>query len=975
MKKIATFFLLSFLWLYSSCDFQNPAGFTVPSWNVNLVFPLIAEKYPLGNIVNDSTIHSGGDSIFIQFEGTLPADSVNEDYLKIPLDISTESSSTVTPPNASDYFDSASVTISLTVPIGETMDGTVINIAADPPTTVQIPSSEEQQITGESWNLIASTIESALGDSSIILPLLDFDEVFGEIPFIESVQGIVIGGSDTSNFFQSSTENVDLPLNVDSSWTDLITGVRYLAQHDTSDLQSGDIFEKMTSLVGDTLGEAVEIRFGFTLERAEDEDTVTIAPNTDLEIEIEVSLEITNLEKAIVTISEYSLAPTLDPISFSDASVSAEDCAVRGIYGGVFDTPTSSGINTIGISNVSSTYPFDIDFGIDFANFVSPVSDTLQFGDVLRRGESPLDQSEKLDGWTFINPVDPDSALEELIVEVSANTVADTVNIFLDGTEPDWTFSLGVDVYPLYFVTLEADLNCPFPTQSQEISGVPQGFTGMNFGEVILQFTMYNQIRLPLFLDLDLVGVSNMGDSVRVLLYAPLGTPETVVDTAKTTLELSSLGTKVEIFDSVSDSVADSSYTVSAGPGVNTIVDLLRLNPSEIVVDATAGIQGRGAIDVGAAIWGDYKLIAPFKVQVDTMIFIPVSSTPLAEMPNETRNQLRSSVRGGGMTTRVINSLPIGGELAILFSDRDLFPLDRTTETLAMVRDSLGWPLTDSLYVVTSCDSLTPSNSDMFIFSVFSDSTECIDDVAYLVRGVTGVTDTVYSFVDTLFKIVLPLPPVLYSIDDTTGIPGMTKIPGDTTVTSEIDTNTIALLTALGDHYINIRTQFNGSESVVFFSMKDTLEIQSFMSFIMKSTGLLEEAEDEIVIEYPNGGETLTVGEETIIRWRSLGKEISNSKIEVFKSKSGSPDVGEESDWSSISNGAIANVDSMLWTPSATSDSLWLRICDENGSICDKSGWFFTVTSGSNVLVSGSGSNQPRLNKNSRKGKSRGLNK
>ena len=947
MKKIATSLVFIFLWLYSSCDFHNPADFTVPSWNVNLTIPLIHEKYPLGTIVNDSTIHSGGDSIFVQFEGTLPADSVNEDYLKIPLDMNIESSSTVSPPNASDYFDSASVTISLTVPIGATMDGTVQNIAADPPAAVQIPSAEEQQITGESWNLIASTIESAFGDSSIILPLLDFDEVFGGIPFIESVQGIVIGGNDSSNFFQSSTENVDLPLNVDSSWTDLITGVRYLAQHDSSDLQTGDIFDRTTSLVGDTLGEAIEVSFGFTLERVDDADTVTIAPNTELELQIEVNLEITDLERAVVTISEYSLAPALDPISFSDASVSAEDCAVNGVYGGVFDSPTSSGINTIGISNVTSTYPFQIDFGIHFKNFISTGGDTLQFvEDSLSRGDQPVKRSQKLDGWTFGNPVDPDSALEELIVDVSANTVAKTVDIYLDGTEPDWTFSMGVDVSPFNFSTLEADLNCPFPTQTQEIAGVPQGFTGMNFGEVILEFTMFNQIRLPLFLDLDLVGVSSMGDSVRLLLYAPLGTPDTVADTAKTILELSSLGTRVQIFDTLSDSVADSSYTISATPGVNTIVDLLRLNPSEIIVDATAGIQGRGAIDVNASIWGQYKLIAPFKVEIDTMIFIPVTSTPMAEMPNETRNQLRGSVKGAQLTTRVINSLPVGGEMAILFSDRDLFPLNRKTSTLAGVKDSLGWSLTDSLYIVTSCDSLTPSNTDMYIFSVLNDSSDCIDGLAYLVRSVDGEMDTVYSFVDTLLKIVLPLPNAFYTSTDALGIPGMTKEPGDTTAFSEIDTNTIALLTSLGDHYINTRIQFNGSEDIVFFSMKDTVEILSFMTFLVKSTGLLEEAEDEIVIIYPNGGEFFTTGEQVIIRWRSLGREISSSNVEIFRSTVENPEMDEDSDWISISGGAIANVDSMIWTPSISSDSLWLKICDEEGSICDKTGWFFRVSSG-----------------------------
>ncbi|MFQ6674663.1 MAG: hypothetical protein ACE5GH_07790, partial [Fidelibacterota bacterium] len=398
MKRVAILLFISLLWFQPGCDFQNPANFEVPTWNVNLTIPLLHEKYPLADIVNDSTIHSRGDTIFVQFEGILPADSVNEGYLQIPLNISREVQSTITPPKASDVFDGASVTITLPVPVGDAMNGTVPNVA-NPPTMVQIPSSEEQKITGQSWNLVASLVETALGDTSIIIPLLDFDEVFGSIPFIESIQGIVVGGSDTSNFFQSAVENSDLPLAVDTTWANLITSDNFLAQHDSSNLQTGATFTKTTSLVGDTLGEAVEITFGFKLARAADTDTVTIPPNTNLEIELQVGMGIADLEKAIVVVSEYALAPDLDPISFSDASVGAEDCEVSGVYGGTFNTPTPSGVNKIGISNVSSTYPFDIDFGISFNNFVSPSGDTLTFGDTLSQGESPLTQTQKLDGW------------------------------------------------------------------------------------------------------------------------------------------------------------------------------------------------------------------------------------------------------------------------------------------------------------------------------------------------------------------------------------------------------------------------------------------------------------------------------------------------------------------------------------------------------------------------------------------------
>ena len=240
--------------------------------------------------------------------------------------------------------------------------------------------------------------------------------------------------------------------------------------------------------------------------------------------------------------------------------------------------------------------------------------------------------------------------------------------------------------------------------------------------------------------------------------------------------------------------------------------------------------------------------------------------------------------------------------MAIIFSDRDLFPLDRKAETLQTIADSLQW--SDSLYVVTSCSTLKPSNDDMYIFNVMNDSSDCIDGVAYLIRGVPASRDTVYSFVDTLVKIVLPTPDEYYGQGDPGGSPGMVKTPGDTVVVSEIDSNKITMLSSLGDHYINNMTRFYGTEgAAVFFSTRDTLEILSYISFTLQSTGILEEAQDELVITYPNGNESLVQDSTIVIRWRSLGDEVSGQNVELFISDLEEPDIAQDEDWESISGG------------------------------------------------------------------------
>jgi len=959
MRRV-TLLTLLVLWLNTSCDFQDPSDFEIPTWNVTMTIPLMHEWYPLANIVDDSVILSSGDSIYIEFNGELPKDSINADYLQIPLEMSVGFADTTIGPSSSDIFSGYTFTVSDTIPIGETMESMgIINWASDPPDTVQFPSDTLQKIDGQSWNLVAGVIEQTLGQTEVDTTLFNSEELFADIPFISEIIGIFIGGEEVDNYFQSLYENIDLPVNIDSTWALLVSGVDTLASHDTTSLAASENQDKSTSLVDQALGETIGFNFGFTLQRVADDDTLSIPVGDKLNMLMGISMGIQDLDYARVVVTEASLMDPddMEPISFDQASVEAEDCAVSGVYGGSFAEGTSNipKVNIIGVSNVLSTFPFGINFGIEFENFVGPNDSSLTFEHTL--DSTPWEDEQKLDGWSFVNPDDPDPQnptipLDSLMIVPTVATTAGTVDVNLDGSE--WIFSLGVDVYPLEFGSLMADLDCAFPPQTQEIDNIPQGFTGMSFGEVILEFTMFNQIRLPLSLNLDLTGIGSTGDSVEVVVDAVLGIPSVEGDTSKTILQLSSIGTVVQVYDSINDSLPSSADTISAAGGeTNTIVDLMALNPSQMIVDATAGIEGVGSLDQNAAFWGEYNLIAPFSVIMDTITFVPVTSTPVTEMDHETRNQFRASIKGASMTTRIINGLPVSGEMAIIFSDRDLFPLDRKSETLQTIADSLQW--SDSLYIVNSCSTLTPSaNDDIFIFDVMNDTSDCIDGVAYLVRGVPGARDTVYSFVDTLLKIVLPTPDEYYGIGDPGGSPGMVKIPGDTVVVSEIDSNKITMLSSLGDHYINNMTKFYGTEGqAVFFSTRDTLEVLAYISFILSSTGMLEEAQDELVIIYPNGNETLLQDSTIVIRWRSLGNKVNNQQVELFISHLEEPDIAQEEDWESITNGAIANADSLLWTPGVedVDDILWLLICNEDGSICDQSGWHFEITASGRRLV------------------------
>ena len=80
---IVPFFLLA---LHLSCDFQRITDNDPPKWYIDLTIPLLDADYALAGIANDSTIHSDtlDGSLSIKFDGELPRESIDGEYLKVP---------------------------------------------------------------------------------------------------------------------------------------------------------------------------------------------------------------------------------------------------------------------------------------------------------------------------------------------------------------------------------------------------------------------------------------------------------------------------------------------------------------------------------------------------------------------------------------------------------------------------------------------------------------------------------------------------------------------------------------------------------------------------------------------------------------------------------------------------------------------------------------------------------------------------
>ena len=937
-------FVFPFLGLFSffsvSCDFESPSEFEMPTWYVDIKLPLLQERYYLEGMIDSVQIFPTPDSIGMQlvFEDSLPTTSIDSDWLEVGVNQSIEFETL--PDSTPELSVDVTFDTSFTIPLGNSLiDIFGIPFSAPPVDTVR-------RIYAQDWNTIVQNTPDIEVEITIDLPEISQNDL---PDFVTSVDGFIISDTtENGNFskFQTNIINNGLPTPLVNISFELLTGENMnspdtLADHSQDTLRKGN-YKKVTFLVGDTLNKALKMVYKFGLSKIdyEGQDTVLTIETTDsVQINIEIWLIISGVDNAVVTIDKTELPTELDPISFpSDIE----------IFSGVFKTETQPDVNEISISNLKSTFPFDIDYYMNFRNF-SDGSDSVQVPLRLLTSTA-FDTAFKIDGYTFANPAGEDSALKELTVDISAVLQAQQTLIPLDGSELG-RMSIDVDISDLYFESLEATIIEEFPPSEQSIEGIPQGFDGMAFTNAMIEFEMWNTIALPIILDLDLVGINSLGDSAIVGVLASISEVNTDnPDTTKTIIRLSKLGTTTLKYASLMATQWIDSVTVPPATGESTIVELLSFNPAFINVESAARIDGRGEIIPGAGIGGVYRMVAPFEVRMDPMTFIPVTKTPIDEIEHSTRNRIRNTLAHAELTTHVINSI-VDGELSILHSNSIFFPLDTTTEMLAIYRDTLiahgDLFAGEDLYIITNCEAMNLDSGNVYIFNVMDDFRKCIDGLVYLVKNSPGSgMDTVVSYIDTLTTIILPKPTRFYGTAPP--VYGSASTPGDTTHTSIISAENIRLLTDFGDHFVVPRFRLNG-DTLAFLSISDNIDVTSTITFRISSTGMLEESTDEIVITYPNGGETLTKGTPHVIRWKTFGT-ISNIGIEYFYPDTSLQLIGDGifDTVATISTMTIssdtANVDSFLWTtPDTEQGEIRLRITDVNSTVSDTSGWFFKI--------------------------------
>ena len=142
------------------------------------------------------------------------------------------------------------------------------------------------------------------------------------------------------------------------------------------------------------------------------------------------------------------------------------------------------------------------------------------------------------------------------------------------------------------------------------------------------------------------------------------------------------------------------------------------------------------------------------------------------------------------------------------------------------------------------------------------------------------------------------------------------------------------------------RFQINSTDSeMVFLSVNDYLEVGSFITFKVSSSGVFATANSELVIVYPNGGQTLFTDQKYNIQWRAYGDDIS--AVDIYYSTSSDSNISAfaEGYWTGLNGGLIAEdvasvsgLNSYEWdlTGFAENDSIRIRIVSNEKVVLDE---------------------------------------
>ena len=229
-------------------------------------------------------------------------------------------------------------------------------------------------------------------------------------------------------------------------------------------------------LSNEGLAQLLQITTGFQIEYAPIGSFVTLyppdhpsgnAPNDSMYVDFSLQFNLGGIESMDVSIDSVGLAVPKPEIPFA-ATENEDGSSTRlELYRAELAMNSQYLYNRVQIIDLKNTFPFDIDFLLDFKNFIDYNGNSaVKLDTVIASGSSPISANYDLNGATM-SAVNPDSAIDKLDLELAVSIPTQKVTIPLDGSSLGG-LGLTLRFGSLEFQELEANIVQGFPSVPQD---------------------------------------------------------------------------------------------------------------------------------------------------------------------------------------------------------------------------------------------------------------------------------------------------------------------------------------------------------------------------------------------------------------------------------------------------------------------------------------------------------------------------
>ena len=710
MKKYKKFYLLHFIFLINiSCDIKFPEEWDQPNWNLPINFPLQSETYFFSGLIDSNTILLDNDStLYILFrEDTLKGpdgrllgiDSTFEDYFEI---------SGMNAPNIEEF-----VLDQIEIQSFDTSFNASLNLNYFDYDFSVFDCFPDVILDGDT--LSENFTETIYNAQSI--------NVFNSIDSITVIDGLF------SVFILN-----ELPFDITKVKIDMYTSNQPIWQVEIDNISENEsesrlrIISEIDPLV---LKETIDFKYEIYIEPQIGNDNCGLnTTGWGLDGNYDRSLFV-NFDLSFDRFG--SIAGNINPIgdtTYYQINIPNPENIL--ISGGLLSNNNDYNKLSFGLNNNLFT---DVEIGIkilELFEYDSSSQDWLNnfdWNNLLESGNS-REHTLNLKNSILRSTDGIENSISNLNMAFSLFVPSQDIEIEISPSVP-YSFSINeISIYPFKFDYVNAmfqELN--FSSPSIEINNIPKGFQGFKFSDVNLDLNIYNQIGVPIVLDMFISGVNNGNEThvplIDSIFYPSLKNGYEIGDVVKSNIRMSGSYQYSTWYDKNNNIIRQDTIKIET-----SFLDLMDFAPEEIIFGGTTVLNGNGTLAPQTYIWGDFELNIPLSfIFEDGMNIVPNFTTDIAEMNDETKQQINENLVSAELHLNVENHSALSLVLSLLISTRpDYFPhyFDKFISGSLVTNQSIIEEYSDTDY-----EFLSNLNVNRVEIDVVSNDQQLIDRVIF----------------------------------------------------------------------------------------------------------------------------------------------------------------------------------------------------------------------------------------------------